>query len=277
MEHGEVDLAVPGVGRRVDQPRPALVVDEDVPRPQVAVHPHRRLGRTGPLGQVRARSRSTSVRARGSSAPRRAGPVGERGDPALDPEGGPVGGRRRVALRLPPDEAVAMPPERRHLRRVQAGEGAAEPLVGARPRRARRDPGDDEHVRGHGQDLGHGHAVDLAQPAEALGLDVELLLGQARGRLGEHAPAAVELDAGGLADATRRRRDGPRRPSAARASATARASGAGARLTADRPLAGGRSTRRRRVRAGRRPRRTRRRRRSTGRAPRRDRHRGRSR
>ena len=66
--HGEVELAVTAVRRRVDEPRPAVTVDEPVPGPEIAVQPG---GRGAPVRRRSEASRSS----RGVCLDRRGGAI----------------------------------------------------------------------------------------------------------------------------------------------------------------------------------------------------------
>src|SRR4029079_17444808 len=53
-QHREIDLAVPAVGRRIDQPVPTVAAHEAVAGPEVAVQPRRWLvGATEPVESFR--------------------------------------------------------------------------------------------------------------------------------------------------------------------------------------------------------------------------------
>ena len=69
---GQVGLPVAAVRRRVDQPGPAVGGPEHVARPQVAVHPGRRLRPLRRTRRCRRCSRSMSATSAASSAPRSA-------------------------------------------------------------------------------------------------------------------------------------------------------------------------------------------------------------
>ena len=232
------------------------------------MHPDRRLGRPGP-GREDLRRGARPARRPGGRARRGRWPAGPAGRPDARPRSWASPAPAGCSAGARADEAVAVPAERGHRRRVQPGQGAAEALVGGRGARTRGDPRQHEHVVADRHDLGHRHPVDLAEPAQPLGLDAEQTVGEAGRRLGEQRAPVGEVDVAGHADRSPADRrdpddrqaqhvgDGPGQ----RGRGTARHATPGARRWSINPSQA--------RPAGRTRRRSRRARRSTGRAPRR--------
>ena len=122
-QHRQVDLAVPAVGRRVDQPRAAVASPQHVAAPQVAVQARGRLGRAGELGDALADALDRPVAEAGEAGVRE-----QRQQPPLGVERGPV--RRRVVR-----QARAGPSRRRPRRVAAAPPNSSAPAawISARP------------------------------------------------------------------------------------------------------------------------------------------------
>jgi hypothetical protein len=168
--HRQVGLAVPTVGRGVDDPRAAVHIGEHVAAPQVAVDPRRRLVRAGELGDPTAGALDVGRAASGKAAAVDSGPD-EGQDPALHVERGPAGDRA-VRLRQGADEPVRLlfPPERRRACEVERGEATSEVLVGRYAPRPDLDALGRQPIAVERQDRRHAGPVGDREPAQSSGL-----------------------------------------------------------------------------------------------------------
>ena len=159
---------MPGVGRRIDEPRSAVGPGEQVPRPQVAVDAGRRLrrsGQVGPVGQP-----VTQPVERGGAARRR----GARRRPA----GGPAvaaGARPRTWASRRPGGCRPAPcrrsrrgrwPKAGALDGVEGGDGATGVLVDGGAPRTGLDPGQRQPVVALPEHVGHRRS-GLGEPRAA--------------------------------------------------------------------------------------------------------------
>ncbi len=199
--HGEVDLAVPTIDRRIDQAGAPDIIDVQVAAPEVSMQSRGELVGGRELGQLLPEHLETCAGWL-VDQPSIASESQLRLQPRAPVEARPVRGDL-VRLRQPSDVVVVVEPELRSAEGMHRGQRSAELLVeiGASLRWAHELEG---QIRGPGvgdaEDLRNANGVRLFEPAKTHGFGAEHAVRRIRVGLDEDRAAIPQKNREGLVD-----------------------------------------------------------------------------